>query len=87
MKVIQKPILRLPDQSKPYVLRTDASDIGLGAVLMQEADGKLFPVSFASKKLSTTQQKYSAIEKKSCSSMGGKKVPTIPLWDPLCATD
>ena len=63
MKVIQKPILRLPDQSKPYVLRTDASDIGLGAVLMQETDGKLFPVSFASKKLNTTQQKYSAIEK------------------------
>ena len=63
MKVIQKPILRLPDQSKPYVVRTDASDIGLGAVLMQETDGKLFPVSFASKKLNTTQQKYSVIEK------------------------
>ena len=62
-KVMQKPILKLPDQSKPYVLRTDASDVGLGAVLMQETDGKLFPVSFASKKLNGAQQKYSAIEK------------------------
>lgn len=57
------PILRLPDVHKPFVLRTDASDVGLGAVLMQEYDGKLFPVSYASRKLLNRERNYSAIEK------------------------
>jgi hypothetical protein len=59
----REPVLRLPDPSKQYVLRTDASDEGIGAVLMQEHEGKLFPVSYASKKLSKTEKNYSTIEK------------------------
>ena len=64
IKVIQKPILRLPDQSKPYVLRTDASDIGLGAVLMQETDGKLFPVSFATHKKKLALKSFQLVIKR-----------------------
>ena len=57
------PILRIPDVHKPFVLRTDASDVGLGAVLMQTYDGKLFPVSYASRKLLDRERNYSTIEK------------------------
>ena len=46
-----EPILRLPDPAKTYFLRTDASNSGIGAVLMQKHDEKLFPVCYASKKL------------------------------------
>ena len=46
-----EPILRLPDPAKTYFLRTDASNNGIGAVLTQWHDEKLFPVCYASKKL------------------------------------
>ncbi len=49
--------------TKPFVLRTDASDVGVGAVLMQEHDDELFPVAFASKRLSKQEQAYSVIER------------------------
>ncbi|RUS69253.1 hypothetical protein EGW08_022986 [Elysia chlorotica] len=45
--VISKPILVLPDVNKEFVLRTDASDIGLGATLLQNRDGHIFPVAYA----------------------------------------
>ena len=38
--ITKKPILKLPDPSKPYVVRTDASDVGIAAVLMQSHDDK-----------------------------------------------
>ena len=57
------PVLRLPDPEKTFVLRTDASDYGIGAVLMQEHEGKLFPICYASRKLSDAERNYSTIEK------------------------
>ena len=61
--LVTKPVLRLPEISKPFVLRTDASNTGIGAVLLQEHDGQLFPVSYASKKLLEREKAYSTIEK------------------------
>ncbi|CAB4043642.1 Retrovirus-related Pol poly from transposon, partial [Paramuricea clavata] len=62
-ELTSSPILRLPDNAKPFTLRTDASDTGLGAVLLQEHDGKLSPVSYASRKLTESEKKYSTIER------------------------
>ena len=58
-----EPIVRLPDPAKPYFLRTDVSNSGIGAVLMQKHDEKLFPVCYASKKLTSAERNYSTIEK------------------------
>ncbi len=55
-------ILAHPDFNKPFLLFTDASMDGLGAVLSQVVDGELKPrpVAFASKSLSRSQARYPA---------------------------
>ena len=68
-----EPILRLPDPAKTYFLRTDASNNGIGAVLMQTHDEKLFPVCYASKKLSSAERNYSTIEKQCLAIVWGIK--------------
>ena len=65
-RITSSPILRLPvfNEGKTFVLRSDASDIGIGAVLLQEfeREGKL-PIAYASKKLLPWERNYSVIEK------------------------
>ena len=58
-----KPILRLPDLAKAFVVRSDASGVGLGSVLCQYHDGVPFPVSYASRKLLKSEKNYSTIER------------------------
>ncbi len=52
------PVLAFADTSLPYVLHVDASLSGLGAVLNQEHPEGLRPITFASRKLSTSEQRY-----------------------------
>jgi len=56
-------ILRLPDLERDFVLRTDASEAGLGAVLLQEHEGVLHPVAYGSRKLNTAERNYTVTEK------------------------
>ena len=58
-KCMTVPVLAFADLEKPFVLETDASGIGLLAVLLQEQeDGKLHPVAYASKALHGSQKNY-----------------------------
>ena len=53
-----------PDFTKPFVLQTDASDVGIGAVLSQSDDKELdHPIAYYSRKLLPRERKYSTIEK------------------------
>jgi len=57
-KLCSAPVLKLPDAKRPFVIHTDASSVGLGAVLSQEHDGRLHPVEFYSRKLTNTERRY-----------------------------
>ena len=57
------PVLRLPDTNLTFVLRTDASNKGVGAVLLQYHAGYPHPVAYASRKLLPRESRYSTIER------------------------
>ncbi|XP_060077578.1 uncharacterized protein LOC132557106 [Ylistrum balloti] len=54
------PVLGFADYTKPFELHTDASSIGLGAVLYQDHDGTCRPVAYASRGLTKTEKNYPA---------------------------
>jgi hypothetical protein len=45
------PILKLPNITETFILQTDASDHGIGAVLLQEENKVKQPITFISRKL------------------------------------
>ena len=56
-------LLRYPDWSKPFHVNTDASQLGVGAVLMQEDDQHhLRPLQYASQAFSPTQKRWDTRE-------------------------
>eukprot|EP00731_Ephydatia_muelleri_P014220 Em0007g1530a len=57
--LVSEPILAFPDFTRPFILDTDASDIGIGAVLSQiHDDGSEHVVSYASCVLSKPERNY-----------------------------
>jgi hypothetical protein len=62
-----------PDSSSFLYLATDASNVGMGAVLLQKRDGELRPIQFASKRFSPFQRKYSAPQRQCLAMIWGIK--------------
>ena len=62
-QISSNPILILPDLNQIFYVQTDASGVGLGAVLLQERGGLLRPCQFISRKLLDRETRYSVIER------------------------
>lgn len=66
--LVNHAVLRAADYTKPFKIATDASDVGVGAVLLQADENNVaHPVAYFSKKLNKHQRKYSTIEKEALS--------------------
>ena len=62
-KMTTAPMLIFPDPKLPYTVVTDASNIAVGVVLMQDQGKGNQPIAFLSRKLNNSEQKYSAYER------------------------
>ncbi len=63
-KLVSPPILAFPNFSKPFLLETDASGFGLGAILSQKQDdGTVRIISCASRTMNRAERNYSATER------------------------
>ena len=61
-----EPVLQLVKPDFPFILQTDASDEGLGAVLLQarsDNPAEVAPVRYASRRLRPAERNYSTVEK------------------------
>jgi hypothetical protein len=57
--VTNHPVMRYYDVNEPVTIGCDASEVGLGATLLQKGQ----PVAYASRSLTTTERRYAQIEK------------------------
>ena len=58
-KIQSAPVLVFPDFEKPFLLETDASKEGLGAVVsQQQGDGYYHPITFGSHSLTPSEKDY-----------------------------
>ncbi len=63
MGLTSSPVLIFLDFSEEFTLCTDASDIGLGGILMQEKNGEPQPIAYASRLCNAAERNYSITER------------------------
>eukprot|EP00189_Rhodosorus_marinus_P005840 CAMPEP_0113972812 /NCGR_PEP_ID=MMETSP0011_2-20120614/13820_1 /TAXON_ID=101924 /ORGANISM="Rhodosorus marinus" /LENGTH=180 /DNA_ID=CAMNT_0000990101 /DNA_START=221 /DNA_END=763 /DNA_ORIENTATION=- /assembly_acc=CAM_ASM_000156 len=60
--IMQHPVMRTPDFNRMFIVHTDASNKGAGAVLLQKFENGEHPVAYFSKKFSAAETRYSTYE-------------------------
>ncbi|GJP50835.1 hypothetical protein CLOM_g9992 [Closterium sp. NIES-68] len=61
--LMSPPVLRIGDPERPFEVITDASDIAIGAVLMQDFGNGLQPIAYESRKMQSADRNYPVHDK------------------------
>ena len=61
--LVNTPILRYPNMKYPFSVATDASNVGIGAVLYQVIDNETRHISFMARALSKSERNYSTTKR------------------------
>ena len=61
--LVSQPVLKFPDSDFPFIIQVDASNYGIGSVLMQNHGQDEQPVAFMSQKLNKQQRNWNVTEK------------------------
>ena len=61
--LVTSPILKCPDYTLPFIIQSDASNVGTGSTLSQIFDGEEHPVAYASCAFTDSQRSWSTVER------------------------
>ena len=78
--LVKQPILKAPLYNKPFYITTDASDSGLGAVLLQKHQETRHPVVYLSQKLIPREWNLSSIKEESLAIVWALNKLRACLW-------
>ena len=79
--LLKAPVLIYPDWSNPFIVETDAAQLGaLAATIGQVVRGKFRPVAFWSRTLSDTERKYGATECEAMAAVEAVQVFSPYVW-------
>ena len=72
---LTKPVLHLPDTSKPFAIATDASKYASGGVLLQaDSNGEWHPCSYLSQSFRAAERNYDIYDRELLAIIRGLKV-------------
>ena len=88
-KLISDPILVYPDFKLPFFVATDASNEAIAAALLQERDGTLKPIGYASRTMTPAEFNYGITDKEGLALLYGlqKFRNLIYGYEIICLTD
>jgi hypothetical protein len=69
--LVTESVLAYPDFTKEFLIYTDASNYGAGAVLSEMHEGKDRPIAYASRHFNKAELNYSTIEKEAAAVVFG----------------